>query len=91
MKNIKTNIIGALLLALLISLTSFTALPSAIGQLATQQPTVQPRGVTPDMTVTTEAYLSFRPNPVGVDQPIIVNVWLHPPTNVNETSSRHSK
>jgi hypothetical protein len=84
MKNNKSNIAATLLLAFLLSIGTFTSFPLATGQLAIQQPTIQmPSGVTPDMTVTTEAYLSFRPNPVGVGQPIIINVWLHPPTNVN--------
>ncbi len=41
-----------------------------------------PSGVTPDMTVTTTAFLSFRPNPVGVGQTIIVNMWLDPGPSV---------
>ena len=35
-----------------------------------------PAGVTPDMVVTPTAYLSFRPNPVGIGQIILVNIWL---------------
>src|SRR5450759_555489 len=41
-----------------------------------------PTGVTPDMTITTKAYLSFRPNPVGVGQTIIVNMWMDPGPSV---------
>jgi len=37
-----------------------------------------PEGVTPDVTVKATAYLSFRPNPVGVGQTFIVNVWTTP-------------
>ena len=37
-----------------------------------------PSGVTPEMTESTRAFLSFRPNPVGVDQVILVNLWLNP-------------
>ncbi len=37
-----------------------------------------PTGVTPNGTATTKAYLSFRPNPVGVGQPFLVNVWVAP-------------
>ena len=37
-----------------------------------------PAGVTANVTVPTVAYLSFRPNPVGVNQPILVNFWLVP-------------
>jgi hypothetical protein len=38
-----------------------------------------PFGVTPDETYKTIAYMSFRPNPVGLGQPILVNLWLQPP------------
>ena len=41
-----------------------------------------PNGVTADMTVTTVPYLSFRPNPVGINQAIIVNLWLDPGPSV---------
>jgi outer membrane protein assembly factor BamB len=41
-----------------------------------------PSGVTPDMTVTTTPYLSFRPNPVGENQTILVNLWLDPGPSV---------
>jgi len=37
-----------------------------------------PSGVTPDVTVKTRAYLSFRPNPVGKNQIFLVNMWLTP-------------
>jgi hypothetical protein len=42
-----------------------------------------PPGVTPDYTVRTEARLSFRPNPVGIGQPVLVNAWLAPPPHVS--------
>jgi hypothetical protein len=37
-----------------------------------------PAGVQPDMIEATRAFLSFRPNPVGINQPILVNMWLNP-------------
>jgi hypothetical protein len=37
-----------------------------------------PSGVTPDVTVKAIAYLSFRPNPVGLGQTFIVNIWTTP-------------
>ncbi|HLN46032.1 MAG TPA: PQQ-binding-like beta-propeller repeat protein [Candidatus Sulfotelmatobacter sp.] len=39
-----------------------------------------PAGVTPDNLVETIAYLSYRPNPVGVGQPILINIWINPST-----------
>ena len=44
--------------------------------------TTIPVGVTPDKTVTTSAFLSFRPNPVGVGQTILVNMWCDPGPSV---------
>jgi hypothetical protein len=43
-----------------------------------------PPGVTPDETYQAIAHLSFRPNPVGVNQPILVNLWIQPPLHVNK-------
>ncbi len=37
-----------------------------------------PSGVTPDVTIVSDVYLSARPNPVGVNQVILVNIWLDP-------------
>jgi hypothetical protein len=37
-----------------------------------------PAGVTADTIVKSDIYLSLRPNPVGIGQPILVNVWLDP-------------
>jgi len=42
-----------------------------------------PPGVTPDLRVRTVACLSFRPNPVGVGQPVLINAWLMPPPHVS--------
>jgi outer membrane protein assembly factor BamB len=38
-----------------------------------------PAGVTPDLSLDTTAYMSFRPNPVGVGQAVLVNIWLQGP------------
>ena len=42
-----------------------------------------PSGVTPDFSVATNAFLSFRPNPVGMGQSILVNMWVEPPIHVS--------
>ncbi len=34
-----------------------------------------PNGITPDATANVRAFLSFRPNPVGVGQTILINMW----------------
>lgn len=41
-----------------------------------------PIGVTPDLTLETIPYISFRPNPVGLGQTFLVNIWLQPPINI---------
>jgi len=35
-----------------------------------------PAGVTADVTIHTVPYLSFRPNPIGVGQTLLVNLWI---------------
>jgi len=40
-------------------------------------------GVTPDVSYDTVAHMSFRPNPIGVGQPLLVNMWLQPPIHVS--------
>src|SRR5271169_6351146 len=42
-----------------------------------------PAGVTPNDTIETIAYLSVSPNPIGVGQLLLVNMWLQPPVIVN--------
>jgi len=37
-----------------------------------------PAGVTPDITIKTDVYLSVRPNPVGLNQIILINLWNDP-------------
>ena len=46
-----------------------------------------PAGVTPDVTLDTIAHLSFTPNPVGVGQNILVNLWFQPPIHVSRALS----
>jgi hypothetical protein len=63
---------------LMISVTLMTIPVKA--QLAAQQPVSGPlpAGVTVNATVHTTAYLSFRPQPVGLGQPFLVNLWTIP-------------
>lgn len=41
-----------------------------------------PSGVTPDTTIVTRAFLSFTPNPIGVGQSLLVNVFMSPQLHV---------
>ena len=42
-------------------------------------PTTVPAGVTPSLIVETNPYLSMSPNPTGLGQYILVNLWITPP------------
>ena len=41
-----------------------------------------PSGVTATENYETIAHMSFRPNPIGIGQPLLVNVWIQPPLHV---------
>jgi len=49
----------------------------------TQYAQSPPAGVTPSVTVNVDPYLSFRPNPIGVGQTLLVNIWTTPPPAAN--------
>jgi len=42
-----------------------------------------PSNTTPDVSYETIAHVSFRPNPIGLNQPLLVNLWMQPPTHVS--------
>ncbi|XHH07647.1 MAG: PQQ-binding-like beta-propeller repeat protein [Candidatus Bathyarchaeia archaeon] len=73
------------ILLLIVATVPLTLLSqSAQAQLSTTQPVSGklPSGVTPSVTVSDlKAYLSFRPNPVGLNQVILVNMWTTPSLN----------
>ena len=46
-----------------------------------------PSGVTAGRTETTRAFLSFSPNPIGVGQTLLVNMWLNPALHVSRYHS----
>jgi hypothetical protein len=52
----------------------------AEAQPASQQPVSGPlpAGVVVDKTMSTTTFLSFRPNPIGVGQQLLVNMWINP-------------
>ena len=80
-KNAKTAVIGTILLLAAALLTTMQVQP-VNGQTFLQPVSGSPpTGVTPSLTVDIKAYLSFRPNPVGVDQPVLVNMWTTPSLN----------
>ena len=40
-----------------------------------------PAGVTPSVSIDTIAYMSYTPKTVGVNQAVLFNLWIEPPTN----------
>jgi hypothetical protein len=65
----KSRIIAAVafVLMLTIAATLITCLPAVVAQ---------PQG--PELPIKTEAYLYFRPNPIGVNQTLLVEAWTSP-------------
>jgi hypothetical protein len=49
-----------------------------------------PAGVTPTVSFETLPYISVRPNPVGVDQIVLVNMWVQPPLNVERAHTGYT-
>jgi len=42
-----------------------------------------PEGVTPSVVMDGKVFLSFSPNPIGVNQELLVNVWSIPAPGAN--------
>lgn len=82
-KMLKTKIL-ALIVAILIT-TSIAAMAAPVkaqvqahgGQptVGFEGPTAIPAGETADYTIKSQAFLSVSPNPIGVNQEVLVNVW----------------
>lgn len=86
MKHIYKKIFTMIALILLsMFILPFSLLDTAKAQLATQQPVSGPlpSSATVDATVTTVASISFRPNPIGIGQTLIVNMWITPGVSSN--------
>ncbi len=58
----------------------------AQAQLAAKQPYIGPlkAGDTAAVTAVTRAFLSFAPNPIGVGQMLLVNIWINPALPSND-------
>src|SRR4030065_74566 len=71
------------LVLLMTSIALMTA-PPVEAQRAAQQPIPGPlpAGATANFPLETQASLSFRPQPVGLGQPFLVNMWMNPPLHV---------
>jgi outer membrane protein assembly factor BamB len=78
----KIKLTSTIVIVLLMASVALMAMPvqPVKAQLSATQPVSGPlpAGVTVNATVPAKAYLSFRPNPVGLGQPILVNIWTMP-------------
>ena len=80
----KTKFASTILLVFLITASCLVlSINPVIGQVEEGGSYRLPPGVTPDYEVDTAAYLSFRPNPVGLGQVFLVNLWITPATHVS--------
>ncbi|MEM2098472.1 MAG: PQQ-binding-like beta-propeller repeat protein [Candidatus Bathyarchaeia archaeon] len=86
--NKKTNItaiISVVLLAISIIMNTMPAQAQSSVYVGSPElpawPTTPPAGVTPSVTIETTAFMSIRPDPVGIGQTILVNLWLEPATH----------
>lgn len=85
MKSISKKIISEFVIILLIaSAVPMLSLQNAEAQPSATQPVTGelPSGVTPNVTITTQARLSVRPTVIGVNQVFLVNLWTNPGTHV---------
>jgi hypothetical protein len=89
MEKMKKTKYFSLIILVFAMLLSMAAVPPTLAQqTSAENPRLQgsvalPSGVTANITVDTLGFLSLRPNPVGVGQPILVNIWFNPPTHYN--------
>ncbi len=80
---ISIALIATLLISSLASISLYFPADAKVEQIGAPQltawPTSPPEGVTPNTTVTTSAFISISPNPIGVGQNVLINLWLEPP------------
>jgi outer membrane protein assembly factor BamB len=74
----------SILITAILLLSCFTMLIYDVKAQTTTQPVAGPlsSGVTPSVTIRPEAYLAVNPNPIGVNQQLLINMWNQPPLNV---------
>ena len=89
MKKTKTTTIISLLL--LMAFIMLSAMPvQALAPTTNYTGGPLPAGVTPDLTIDTIPYLSISPNPIGLGQSLLVNIWVQPATQVNRAHTGYS-
>ena len=96
-KNKSLSMIVIAILIASITLTAVTIAPAkAQTGISIGTPSVPttggpvPNGVTPSQSIPTIAYMSFSPNPIGVGQSLLVNIWTQPAVQVNRGRTGYS-
>ncbi len=83
MQNSKNKAIATLVIILLTS-SILTLLNNSANAASTDPISGDlPSGATASVTIDTTAHLSFRPNPIGVNQALLVNLWTTPATHAS--------
>ena len=81
----KISAIAIVTMLLLMAFATLWAIPVSPveAQLEGQVSGQLPAGVTANYTVEVKPYLSFRPNPVGLEQAFLINMWTSPGPGAN--------
>jgi len=87
---ISTILITTILMTSLFMLLTYTNAQTEYTNLQEGGSIPLPAGVTPDLTLETIAYLSYRPQTVGLGQPFLINIWLQPPLHVARYFSEYA-
>ncbi len=84
-KNVAKASVAIILVLLFASVTLTTVQITPVeGQLSSfQQSLTVPTGEVPYVTTDTKAVISFRPNPIGLGQALLINVWINPALDTN--------
>jgi hypothetical protein len=95
---IKHSFIALAITVLLVASSLIAAIPiqTVAAQYITGNPKQNytggpmPSGVTPNTTVETIPYMSLSPNPIGVGQLLLVNLWVQPATQMNRAHTGYT-
>ncbi|XHH07646.1 MAG: PQQ-binding-like beta-propeller repeat protein [Candidatus Bathyarchaeia archaeon] len=83
-KNLKGTLFAIFAILILLSLPVTLPTQPVEAQPSEQQPISGelPAGANPNVTISTQARLSVRPDPIGLGQTFLVNLWTNPGTHV---------
>jgi hypothetical protein len=88
----KNRRIFATIVTMLFLLSSIAAMPVNAQQMQNSNTAggALPAGVTPDVVMEGKIFLSFSPNPIGVGQELLVNVWSIPAPGANRAHTGYT-